>query len=84
MKKLERKAKAETCDNKLLVCMFSLFWSSGLRKTVGDLSHMCEKLYVGAGLEFQLGMCVCGGEGVDFFDRYNKFSNSFWKFSPIH
>ncbi len=48
MKKPERKAKAraETCDNKWLVRIFSLFWTSGLRKTIGDLSHMCGKLYV--------------------------------------
>jgi hypothetical protein len=38
MKKPERKAKAgaETSDNKL---MLSLFWS-GLRKTVGSLTHV--------------------------------------------
>ena len=41
-----RNVRAETCDNKWLVRIFSLFWTSGLRKTIGDLSHMCGKLYV--------------------------------------
>ena len=55
MKKPERKAKAraETCDNKWLVRMLSLFWSSGLRKLL-EISHTCVEncMYARASLEF--------------------------------